>query len=87
MFLLARKHDQVSLSKSWYDLLSDQAPCHGKIVIFFAYARANKTCQGKLARLYGALDRLDLISFNMYKHSMRIDLLFQQSRLQSIIVI
>ena len=33
----------------------NKAPCQGKLVNFLPYTRANKTCQGKLARLYGAL--------------------------------
>ena len=52
--LVARTHEQVSLLKSCYDWLLNHALCQGRIRNFFAYTRANKTCQGKRARLYGA---------------------------------
>jgi hypothetical protein len=43
----------MSVSKSWHDELLNKAPSwQGKMVNFLPYTQANKTCQGKLARLY-----------------------------------
>ena len=48
---------QGALFKSWHDQVLNKAPCQGKTCQFMSYTRTNKTCQGNLGRLYGALVR------------------------------
>ena len=49
------QHKTISLSPTGSYQLLNKAPCQGKTCQFMSYTRANKTCQGKLGRLCGAL--------------------------------